>query len=172
MDINGWHTCILAIHTANIAMIGSMCDNKNHQKPKLIELMQPFRTPPRKGPEPKNMDSMNHATKQNLLKAFTTLSDSLDELGKLLLIPLSTYFRKICSHQRNSLMACDSMMLERSQPSNKHLPTNKNKACKKIIKTDHHTGAPSVQHSNPGVRVSLFFLCHRVISWRLRPVRG
>ena len=34
-----------------------MFDNKNHQKPQLIELMQPFRTPPRKGPEPKNMDS-------------------------------------------------------------------------------------------------------------------
>ena len=64
-------------------------------------------------------DGQHHIAKQNFLKAFTTLSDSLDELGKLLLIPLSTHFRKICFHQRKSLMACDSMMLERSQPSNK-----------------------------------------------------
>ena len=44
-----------------------------------IEVMQPFHTPPRKGPEPKNMVKYHIIKLSTPNLAFTTLSDSLDE---------------------------------------------------------------------------------------------
>ena len=173
MDINGWHICILAIHTAKnqkIAVIGSMFDNKNHQKPQLIELMQPFRTPPRKGPEPKK-HGQHHTTKQNFLKAFTILwvmnwasccwFRCQLILGRFVPTkeihwwPVTLWCWRGHNPARNTSQQIKRKLVGRSY--------------KRII-------IQVPQAFNTATLVSeflwYFFSCHRVISWRLRPVRG